>query len=292
MESHDRDARRTRGTEVRPQLQVLPPESPLAIRAAGPDQRPVTLTTLRRTPGHDVELALGWLLTTGVIDPGEVVDTALDSDADSTSDEGGWDGRPVATVTVRLRRPVAADGAAVLSSATAGTDDRRSSPHEAGIAPLIDDPLRASPLPWSMVTGLPRQLRWAIGGGTGADVASGPHVAGLHIAGLFDPRGWPVTVRGDISRHNALDAAIGAHLAAGVWPPRGLEDLVCVLSGRVGYRLVRAGARARVAVLVAVGSASASAADLADRVGMTLVGSLRGDDGTVYTHPQRLNLDA
>ncbi len=243
---------------------IAAPEAPLRIRVRGPGQDPTAVTTLLRSPGHDRELAVGWLFGAGFIAPTDLVSTV----AEVTTDAG------VATTTVTVEVRHAVDGG--VACGTAAPMD--AAEHEDAGTPL--------PIPWSVVTALAGQLRWSTAAGAGTDAGTG-----IHRAGLFDVAGRPLTVRSDISRHNVLDAVIGAQILAGEWPVRGPDDVLCALSGRVGARLIRTAASARIPVLVAVGSASALAVATAERAGITLVGSLRGDRGTVYTHPERLCLE-
>ncbi len=268
--------------EVEPDDAVLPPEGPLVIRAAGPEQLPVTLTTLLCTPGHDPELAVGWLLGEGVASPQDILGVA-------PVDEGAAGAGP-ATITVRLRHAVHPPAAlapdqlntTATSARSAGLPERCA----ARLAPITGDPFLTAPIPWSRLARLPVELRWA----SGAPSDTTP-TGGGHTAGVFDVRGRAVTVRGDISRHNALDAVIGAHALRGSWPDRGLDDVVCTVSGRVGYRLVHTAATAGIPVLVAVGSASELAARAAERFGITLVGSMRDGHGTIHSHAGRVQLD-
>jgi len=257
---------------------VLVGEEPLEIRAAGPDQEPVTLATTLRTPGHEPELAVGWVLAEGLADPTDIVTTE--------SGDPLLLARPEDTITVRLRRAVDPNTLVhrhVIATASCGVCGRATIEELAArVAPITDDGFGTDPLTWSQLARSPDELRLA----QGRFRATG----GVHAAGLFDSDGRLVTVREDVGRHNALDAAIGAHALAGLWPPSGLTDLVCVLSGRVGFELVAKAAAARIPIVAAVGAASDLAARTAQRLNVTLVGFLRGGDGVVYTHPHRLAL--
>ena len=265
------------GVEVTGRDDVLVQETPLTISAAGPGQHQRSLTTLLCSPGHEVELALGWLLTEGYARPDDLVDARTD-----VSGTDARTGAP-ATVYVQLRRAIEVDGAMTLPAGSragggAAADD------SAGEAGSVDgdDRFERHPLPWGPLSRLAEELRLAQGSSRAA--------GGSHAAGLAEGQGRLVTIRADVGRHNAMDAVIGAHLQAGVWPDDGLTDLVCVLSCRVGVALVRKAATARIPMLTAVGSASDLAVRTAEELGMTLVGSLRAGTGTVYSHPHRLAL--
>ena len=264
--------------EVESLTDVLVGEAPLEIRAAGPGQEPVTLATTLRTPGHEAELAVGWVLAEGLATPADLLTTE--------SGDPLLLARPEDTITVRLQQAVDPNTLVhrhVIATASCGVCGRATIEELAArVAPITDDPFGTDPLAWSRLARLPQELCLA----QGRFRATG----GVHAAGLFDRDGRLVTVREDVGRHNALDAAIGAHALAGLWPPAGLTDLVCVLSGRVGFELVAKAAAARIPVIAAVGAASDLAARTAQRLDVTLVGFLRDGDGVVYTHPHRLAL--
>ena len=264
--------------EVESLTDVLVGEAPLEILAAGPGQEPVTLATTLRTPGHEPELAVGWVLAEGLANPTDVVTTEYGDPLLLA--------RPEDTITVRLRRAVDPNTLVhrhVIATASCGVCGRATIEELAArVAPITDDAFGTDPLDWSRLARLPEELRLA----QGRFRATG----GVHAAGLFDRDGRLVTVREDVGRHNALDAAIGAHALAGLWPPTGLTDLVCVLSGRVGFELVAKAAAARIPIVAAVGAASDLAARTAQQLDVTLVGFLRDGDGVVYTHPHRLAL--
>jgi FdhD protein len=272
------DDHRHDSIEVESSTDVLVGEAPLEIRAAGPGQEPVTLATTLRTPGHEAELAVGWVLAEGIASP-----------ADLRTTESGDPlllARPEDTITVRLHTAVDPSILVhrhVIATASCGVCGRATIEELAArVAPITDDPFQTDPLAWSRLARLPEELRLA----QRRFRATG----GVHAAGLFDPDGRLVTVREDVGRHNALDAAIGAHALAGLWPSAGLTELVCVLSGRVGFELVAKAAAARIPIVAAVGAASDLAARTAQRLNVTLVGFLRDGDGVVYTHPHRLAL--
>jgi len=263
---------------VEARVDVLLGEEPLEIRAAGPGQEPVTLATTLRSPGHEAELAVGWILAQGLATAADVVGT--------TAGDPSAVARPDDTVIVRLRHHVAPNSLVhrhVLATASCGVCGRATLEELATrLTPVDDDPFHRRPLHWTELARLPEELRLA----QGRTRTTG----GVHAAGLFDAEGRLVTVREDVGRHNALDAAIGAHAVAGIWPEDGLDDLVCVLTSRVGFELVAKAAVARIPVVVSVGAASDLAARTAERLGITLVGGLRDGAGAVYSHPHRLRL--
>ena len=108
---------------------------------------------------------------------------------------------------------------------------------------------------------------------------------GLHAAGLFDADGTLIALREDIGRHNALDKLIGSQVLAGNLP---LNGSIVLVSGRLGFELVQKAAVAGVPILAAVSAPSDLAVEAAERLGVTLVGFLRGDGFNVYAHPDRI----
>jgi FdhD protein len=252
-------------------------EEPLEIRlgVAGADPEPFTVTM--RTPGHDVDLALGFLVAEGVVrSAGDVLtarhcpDAALDAAGEPTHN----------VVEVVLARGVAAPAAARhrhISSAcgicgTETIDAVRAS----SAVDLRSDHVRLAP---AVVAGLPDRLRAA----QRVFAATG----GLHAAGLFTPAGDLVCLREDVGRHNAVDKVVGWSLAAGRVP---LAGHVLQVSGRASFELVQKAWLAGCPVLAAVSAPSSLAVALAEEAGMTLVGFSRGGSFNVYCHPARLGL--
>jgi FdhD protein len=254
---------------------VVVAEEPLEIRACGPDQAPLTLVTTLRTPGHDAELAVGWLHAEGRCRSGDVVRVSV-GDALSLA-------RPDDQVTVHLRVPIDPDAVAArhtMATASCGVCGRATIDELAARCPPVPHHRPTGGVAWSTLAALPDRLR--------AHQRVFDATGGLHATGLFTADGELVTRREDVGRHNALDAAIGAHVLAGERP----DDLVAVLSGRIGFELVAKVATAGIGVVAGVGAATDLAVRTAERLGVTVVAFLRGGRGNVLTHPERLHLDA
>ena len=253
---------------------ALAGEEPLQIRAAGPGQDPVDVAVTLRTPGHEADLAVGFLHAEGLVSPGEVAGVEHGDPLVLA--------RPDDTVTVRLTRPLATSAiAARRSAATAACGVCGKASIEDVVVrcpPLVHD---GRPVAWSVLAGLPDRLRehQEVFAATG----------GLHAAATASADGHLEVVREDVGRHNALDAVVGAHLLAGDLP---LTGRVLVLSGRVGFELVQKAALAGSGLVVAVGAASDLAVRTAEALGLTLVGFVRDGSATIYTGAHRLDLDA
>ncbi|HYO44318.1 MAG TPA: formate dehydrogenase accessory sulfurtransferase FdhD [Candidatus Limnocylindrales bacterium] len=245
-------------------------EEPMAIRACGPGQDPIDIAVTMRTPGHEAELAAGFLLTEGLVAGREDIASIEVADPLTTAN-------PDDEVLVRLARPL--DPAAISSRNFVAT----ASCGICGKASLDQVQVRCAPLPDGPVVtpetllALPDRLRegQALFGYTG----------GLHASGLFTPAGEPIAVREDVGRHNALDKLVGSRLLAGELP---LHDRILLVSGRVSFELVQKAAVAGIPILAAVSAPSDLAVEAAERLGVTLVGFLRGDGFNVYARPDRV----
>jgi FdhD protein len=248
-------------------------EEPMAIRVAGPGQAPVDVAVTMRTPGRDAELAVGFLVSEGLL--------ALPDLSGLTVEVG--DPADVATpdneLVVRIGRPF--DAAAVAARAFVAS----ASCGICGKASLDDVAIRCAPLPAgplvdaAIVAGLPDRLR------TGQVVFE--RTGGLHAAGLFDPTGALLAVREDVGRHNALDKLIGAAALAGDLP---LHDRILAVSGRVSFEIIQKAAVAGIPVVVARKAPTDLAASAAERLGLTLVGFVRPGGFNVYTGAERIVL--
>jgi len=249
-----------------PDRDLVVAEEPLEIRIGGK-----SLIVTMRTPGDDLDLAAGLLFTEGVV--ASLDDVAALAHGGETA---GRDRDNVVDVTAAQGRALRAAAARRVLRATAacGLCGKESIAAVRRRIRRLDDDTRVS---LSVVLRLPEAIRAA----QPVFAATG----GLHAVGLFSPSGALRTVREDVGRHNAVDKVIGAELRAGA---ASLAGTVMLLSGRAGFELVQKAAIARVPVLCSVSAPSALAVDLAEEVGMTLVGFVRGGSANVYAHPRRI----
>jgi len=240
-------------------------ERALEIRVDG---RALSVTL--RTPGHDVELALGFLAGEGLIARREQVAAVEATASDCADQPDRVDLRLAPGVPMdwaRFERHFAATAACGLCG-RAHLDSLR-----AGLT-LI--PVTRAIAPAALVA-LPARLRDA----QVAFAATG----GLHAAALCDDALAVEAVREDVGRHNAVDKIAGVLLERGRYPANGG---VLWVSGRAGAEIVLKAARARLPVLAAVGAPSSLAIELAEAAGMTLIGFLRDGRMNVYCGEARL----
>jgi FdhD protein len=266
-------------------------EEPLELRVGGK-----ALAVTMRTPGHDVELAHGFLLTEGVI--GSVSDVrdarycaapthpaGYASSAGLPSPEVDDDGRNTYNVLdVGLAPGVPAPETGVernfYTTSSCGVCGKASldavrlrSQH----SPAGDDVRVAA----AVLAGLPDALR--------RRQQVFDRTGGLHAAGLFTAEGELVALREDVGRHNAVDKVIGDGVRQDRLP---LSGHVLMVSGRASFELTQKAAMAGIPVLAAVSAPSSLAVELARETGLTLVGFLRGDGCNVYTCTERIELPA
>jgi FdhD protein len=246
-------------------------EAPLEIRAAGPGQEPVAVAVTMRTPGHEAELAVGFLRTEGLIE-GHEVESWEAGDPVTLN-------QPDDTIIVRLTVPF--DDSAVAERHFVAT----ASCGICGKASIDEIALRCDILPEGPV--VPRTVILALPDLLRAAQRAFDATGGLHAAALFSPRGELIDIREDVGRHNALDKLIGAQLLAGALP---LHDRIVMVSGRVSFEIVQKAAVAGAPILAAVSAPSDLAVETAERLGVTLVGFLRGDGFNVYSHDRRIDL--
>lgn len=251
------------GRVAAPAHDHLAPEEPLEVRVRG---RAAAVTM--RTPGHDEELAAGFLLGEGVVrGPGDVVRVVP-----CPRNEAGN------VVKVTLAPHVDFDAAAlsrhVLTSASCGLCGKASIEAVMRRMTPVESDLHVSA---ETLVGLPALMRM--------HQASFDLTGGLHAAALFEEGGRLVVAREDIGRHNAVDKVLGFALLAGLLP---LRRAVMVVSGRVSFEIVQKAAAAGVPILAAVSAPSSLAVDFARQTNQTLVGFLRGRRMNVYSHARRI----
>lgn len=229
-------------------------EEPLEIRVGG---RPVSVTM--RTPGHDEELAAGFLLTEGVIAPParplmrkispNVIEVAVDGVVDFE----------------KLTRYI-------YTSSSCGLCGKASieAVHQHFVAVQDGFTVEAA-----VLSHLPERLDQPLFARTG----------GLHAAAIFDTRGKAVVVREDVGRHNAVDKAIGFGVLRRLLP---FDKHVLFVSGRVSFEIMQKALGARCAVVAAVSAPTNLAVEFAEESGQTLVGFVRDGRMNVYTHVERI----
>ena len=234
------------------------------------------LAVIMRTPGHDRELAMGFLFTERVIhqaDDVQAIEDAMDDD-----------GLPLANVVnVHLHPNEKQDSLTFVDkferhfavSASCGLCGKNSIDDLMLTAPsLKEEDLRIST---SCIYELTRQLR------TGQDVFT--HTGGLHAAGLFNETGELCLLREDVGRHNAVDKIIGHGLLHNTLP---YSRHILVVSGRTSYEIIQKPLLAHIPCIAAISAPSSLAVELAHQSGITLVGFLRDHTMNVYTHPERI----
>jgi FdhD protein len=254
---------------------ALAVEEPLEIRVgpAGPGRRKPLAVTMR-TPGDDLDLAIGFLLTEGLIRSADDVRTAqLCAGAETPNTYNVVDvvlapGVPEPT-TDPARNFYTTSSCGVCGKASIDSVRTRS-PYA-----VRHDPLR---VPAKVLADLPDRLR--------AAQRAFDRTGGLHAAGLFSPDGELVVLREDVGRHNAVDKVVGWAVRERRLP---LAGHVLLVSGRASFELTQKAWMAGVPLLAAVSAPSTLAADLAEEAGMTLVGFLRGRTMNVYTGAQRIS---
>src|ERR1700758_2862200 len=228
-------------------------EEPLEIRVDG-----APLAVTMRTPGHDEELALGFLYGEGLIDGPRP--------AGLTDD--------LANNTIEVTGPLARDPGMrrFYTTSSCGVCGKGALEEVAVLSP----PLSAEPtIPRALAAELPARL----------EQPGFERTGGLHATGLFEADGRLVYSREDVGRHNAMDKVVGRALLDGRLP---LSGRVLCVSGRLSFELVQKAAVAGAPILVGVGAPSSLAVELADDRGLTLCGFARRGNLNVYTHPERI----
>jgi FdhD protein len=238
---------------------TLAVEEPLEIRVDG-----TAVAVTMRTPGHDLDLALGFLVTEGLVaKPSDVVGAINCADN-------------VVDVSLRTPIPDLSPSRNFFTSSSCGMCGKASidavrttSAYDVSTDPFVVDA--------TVLTSLPDRLREA--------QRVFDRTGGLHAAGLFDAVGNLLCLREDVGRHNAVDKVVGWAVQESRLP---LSGTVLQVSGRASFELVQKAVMAGIPMLAAVSAPSSLAVALADETGLTLVGFLRGASFNVYTRAHRL----
>jgi len=248
---------------------LLAIEEPLEIRLG---DRAVSITM--RTPGHDFELAAGFLFTEGILEGSHQIHRIRRTAVAGNSRQAGN------SVTVELNAGAEVDFKRLerhfYTSSSCGVCGKASiDAIQTQGCPVLpkDSPMVQS----EVIHRLPEALR--------RQQAVFERTGGLHAAALFDPKGNLVLLREDVGRHNALDKLIGAEMLRDHTP---LHDKLILLSGRVSFELIQKGLMAGISIMAAVGAPSSLAVETALRFNMTLVGFVRNGRFNIYSGASRI----
>lgn len=252
---------------------TLAAEEPLEIRVGPVGGRRPALAVTMRTPGHDIDLAIGFLVTEGIIaSPDDVVTAQLCAGDNEPNTYNVVD----VALAPGVEPPTTDPARHFYTTSSCGVCGKASidavrvrSRHD-----IAGDPVTVDA---TTLTEMPGALRAA----QKAFDATG----GLHAAGLFSASGDLVCIREDVGRHNAVDKVVGWAARAGRLPARGH---VLMVSGRASFELVQKATLAGIPMLAAVSAPSTLAVELAAESGLTLVGFLRGRTFNVYTGEKRV----
>lgn len=247
----------------------LAAEEPLEIRIG---DQPLSVTM--RTPGHDLELAAGFLFTEGLIQNREQI-LAIES-VEPITDDGVKRGNVIQAELVEEATPdFAKMRRHFFASSSCGICGKASI--DAVRSRLLSAPNPEFRVEAELLTSLPDVLR------SSQDVFQ--RTGGLHAAALFDSSGGLLVVREDIGRHNAVDKVIGWALLDHRVP---LGNAILLVSGRGGFEIVQKALVAGVPILASVSAPSSLAVQVARELRMTLVGFLRGRRFVIYSGEERI----
>jgi FdhD protein len=254
-------------------MDTLVGEEPLEIRVGHPGESRRPLAVTMRTPGDDLDLALGFLFTEGLIgSAGDVLTAQLCAGTDEPNTYNVVD----VTLAAHVPKPETDPSRNFYTTSSCGVCGKASidAVRTRSRFEVHSDQSTVDP---SLLAGLPDKLR--------AAQATFERTGGLHAAGLFTTGGDLVCVREDVGRHNAVDKVVGWALREGRVP---LAGHMLLVSGRASFELVQKAWMAALPVLLAVSAPSSLAVDLAAEAGLTLVGFLRGPTMNVYAGASRV----
>ena len=251
---------------------VLVTEEPLEIRAESPTQQVQPIALTMRTPGHDFELAVGFLFTEGIIKQSDDVRTVRYCQLPDSAEQQF----NVVTVSLTSQFDEALSRRGMVTSASCGICGTTSIEQLSQMTSRVD--LSTGPVMTAqMLTSLPDIIRKA--------QPTFDRTGGLHAAGLVDASGEAYCVREDIGRHNAVDKVIGKAVLDGKVP---ISNHALVVSGRLSFEIIQKAAMAGIAFIAAVGAPSSLSVETAEDLGITIVGFVRDGTANIYTHAHRI----
>ncbi len=263
--------RLTLGKPAQSTEDVLAVEEPLELRVNGR-----RLAVTMRTPGNDIDLAAGFLVSEGVITKGEHFNTARYCAGASVDGVNTFNVLDV-TLGPGVSPPAPSLERSLITTSSCGLCGKESidAVRTKSAFSIADDPMRVDA---ELLTTFPELLR------EGQNVFE--KTGGIHAAGLFDARtGELLVLREDVGRHNAVDKVIGWAVKENRLPLRGT---VLMVSSRASFELTQKALMAGIPMLAAVSAPSSLSAEFAAEVGMTLVGFLRGNSMVIYAGGERI----
>ena len=288
---HTEILRWRRGEEPRREQDALAREEPLEIRVRGQ-----SVAVTMRTPGHDSELAAGFLLTEGLVTRREdIIEIAHCQQGEAAQFGNTLNVFLAPSVVVdfeQLTRHVfASSSCGLCGKATIESVHRQFPPLEERGRPR-PQPLTNEEKPAADVgVRAPSDGRFTpevllqLPAKLAAQQATFDQTGGLHAAALFSASGELIVLREDVGRHNAVDKVLGWAFLNGPFPP---ADHILLVSGRASFEILQKALAARVPVVAAVSAPSSLAVEFAQRSGQTLVGFLRGAGMNIYAGAERL----
>lgn len=253
-------------------------EEPLEIRVGQQ-----SLIVVMRTPGHDFELAAGFLFTENLIKSEDDIVIIAYCEDDNTQNEFNNDYSDIDTfqniVNVHLKDKIVLEKAGwqrnFHANASCGLCGK-----------MTIDSVKHQIDPLSVECQLHQSVCYKLNAQLLEAQAVFEKTGGLHAAGLFNEAGELLIVREDIGRHNAVDKVIGQALLSDMIP---LDRHILMVSGRASFEIVQKALFARIPIVVAVSAASTLAVDLAEEGNITLIGFMRENRMVVYSHPERIH---
>lgn len=260
------------GDAVRSSIDTVVTEEPLEIRLGWPGQPPLDVAVVMRTPGHDFELAAGYLLSEGVLTrsaPPKTVAYCVDKSLGQAQRYN--------VVTVAIDQPPARLPSARSTAVSSACGVCGAQSLDEVFVPG-DPPMIAT---WSvsrdLLSSMPVVMR--------SSQVIFDRTGSVHAAAAYSLTGDLLVLREDIGRHNAVDKVLGARVLGTATYG---EEVVLCTSGRVGFDIVTKAVAGRIPMIVAVGGPSSLALDLATRAGITVCGFVRSQRLVVYTAPERV----
>ncbi len=261
---------------------LLAVEEPLEIRigyGAKTNREQKSISVTMRTPGHDFELAFGFLFTEGIIQsPNQITQIKYCTEANTIQNKEN-------IVRVELREDIEIDFVKLqrnfYTTSSCGVCGKASiDAVKTVFKQSITNNHQPSTINYQLILSLPQKLR--------AKQNVFEYTGGLHACAIFDLAGNLLLLREDVGRHNALDKLIGAAIYDNI----NLDKCILLLSGRASFELIQKAAMAGIIVVCAVGAPSNLAVEIAKEFNITLIGFLRENRLNIYSNEHRIHIES